>query len=164
MYTLTTEEQNLLLSVKSFDALAEIALSSLVRMRGEHLTIVQICGPMSTGGLGNLAANMDRFNRAINVAVSRDVSVFNQIHFQEAMIRICKWEESQPYPMDLLERFYGRIFSAGHIDKGLFLPDWRSSIGARWEWDEFQKLQIPVEDYPEDWLQEILLDQVTAQK
>lgn len=157
MYTLNLEEQHLLKIAGSFDALAKIALGSLDRMRQEHPIIIQICGPMSTGGLGNLEANMARFDRAIQIAEARGVSVFNQVHFQEAIIRICEWKPGEPYPIGLLEDFYGQIFAAGHIDKGVFLPNWRTSIGSRWEWKRFRKLQIPVESYPKEWLQELIL-------
>ena len=33
------------------------------------------------------------------------------------MIRICDWKEGSPYPMALLETFYGRVLSAGYITK-----------------------------------------------
>lgn len=111
MHILTSEEIDSLNSAVTFDQLADIALSSLVRVRNDHLEIIQICGPMSTGGCGNFQKNMERFNRSIEVAVSRGVMVFNQILFQEVMIRICNWKEGDPYPMDLLEVFYARVLS-----------------------------------------------------
>jgi len=151
---LTSEEAQSLNSVCSFDELAEIAISMLARVKGEHAEIVQICGPMSTGGCGDFKKNMERFNRSIEVAQVHGVAVFNQVLFQDVVIKLCNWKEGSPYPMELLEVFYGRVLSSGHITKGLFLPDWESSVGARWERNLLSGLGIAIEDYPSSWLDE----------
>ncbi len=153
MHSLTSEELQILESIRTFDELAELAIQTLERMKQEHSKIVQICGPMSTGGCGDFERNMHRFNRSIEIAVSHGVAVFNQILFQTAMIRICEWKEGDPYPTDLLDVFYRRVLSSGHITKGLFLPDWESSTGARWEWNFLSERGIAVEEYP--WIGEI---------
>lgn len=152
MHSLTPEEIEASNSAVTFDELAEIAISSLVRMKQDHTEIVQICGPMSTGGCGDFQKNMERFSRCVEVAQSHGIAVFDQVLFQHAVIRICAWKEGEPYPMDLLEVFYGKVLSSGHITKGLFLSDWQSSVGARWEWNFLSACGIPVEEYPTAWI------------
>jgi hypothetical protein len=152
VHSLTLEETQELESVQTFDELAELAISTLARMKCEGLDIVQICGPMSTGGCGNFQKNMARFVRSIEIAHRHGINVFNQVLFQEAVIRICSWTEGEPYPMDLLEVFYAKVLQSGYITKGLFLPDWESSVGARWEREFLCKLSISVEDYPSEWI------------
>ena len=56
--------------VNEFNELAQIGLIVLDRMSKEGKTIVQICGPMSTGGLGSLKKNMDYFQYAVRYAFS----------------------------------------------------------------------------------------------
>lgn len=155
MQTLTAKEIQFLNSASSFEQLADIALEYLIRVRSSHSEIILICGPMSTGGCGDFQKNMDRFNRSIEVALSRGVMVFNQVLFQEVMIRICDWKEGEPYPMDILEIFYARVLSSGHITKALFLRGWESSLGARWEREFVLALGIPAEEYPDEWIDEI---------
>ena len=137
----------------SLHELAEIALRALQFIRqtcdGE---IVQICGPMSTGGLGDLKKNMERFNFAVMKAEEMGVLVFNQAHFQDAMIRVIHFEEGRPYCVDLLEVFYRRVFESGFISRTLFLPDWHTSVGAIWEREAAENLGIVVEEYPLHWL------------
>lgn len=152
MHQLESEELEALKAANTFDELADIALVFLARVRAAHQEVVQICGPMSTGGCGSFEGNMERFNRAVAVAVEKGVVVFNQVLFQEAMIRICAWKDGDPYPEGLLTIFYQRVLSSGHITKGLFLSDWESSRGARWEYDFLVSNNIPVEGYPLEWL------------
>jgi hypothetical protein len=139
----------------SFEELADIAIIILVRMKLEapDREIVQICGPMSTGGLGSLEANMQRFRGAVEVAESKGLFVFNQSPFQDAMFRIGNWRGGMQYCTDILKIFYDKVFRSGLLNKGLFLPDWQGSIGTVWEWEVMPKLGIKVEDYPSEWLQ-----------
>ncbi len=142
----------------SLHDLAEIAIRALQFI---HQTcdgeIVQICGPMSTGGLGNLKNNMDRFDFAVMKAEEMGVIVFNQAHFQDAMIRVIRFKEGQPYCVDLLEVFYRRVFESGFISRTLFLPDWSTSVGAIWEREVAQSLGIAVEEYPLHWLKDFVI-------
>jgi hypothetical protein len=124
-------------------------------MKCEHAEIVQICGPMSTGGCGDFQRNMARFNAAIEVALRHGVAVFNQVLFQKEVIRICNWKVGSPYPMELLETFYGRIFLSGFLTKGLFLPDWDTSFGSRWERKLLASLGLATDDYPAAWMDEV---------
>ncbi|HEY0010918.1 MAG TPA: DUF4406 domain-containing protein [Candidatus Paceibacterota bacterium] len=151
----TEIEREALKEANSYEEAADIAIAILARMRDLGQPIVQICGPMSTGGLGSLRENMQRFQRAVDIAIAKGITVFNQVAFQEAIIRLSNYKEgSEEYGMDILERFYQRVFEAGYIDAFMFLPGWESSIGTRWEREVGSKLGIEVKEYPIEWLEE----------
>ena len=149
---LTESEAIALEKAESLVEAAEIAVSVLARMNASGRPIVQICGPLTTGGLGNLEANSARFERAIEIARERGLTVFNQMPFQEAIVRLSKHAYSDEYDMDILEIFYRKIFECGHVATALFLPDWESSRGASWERGVVSSLGIRVEEYPLAWL------------
>ncbi len=121
-------------------------------MRHPEQEIVQICGPMTTGGLGSLEENMAQFSRAIEQAERQGLRVFNQIPFQGAIIRITDHHDGKEYCVDILEVFYRRIFECGHVSRTLFLPGWQESRGARWERSFVSELGIAAEEYPREWL------------
>jgi hypothetical protein len=148
----THAEAGMLEQAKTFEDLADIAIIILARMKKHGKPIIQICGPMSTGGFGNLADNMQLFQYALDVATDMGLTVFNQLPFQDAMIRISGWEPRKPYCRPILEVFYRRIFESGFISQTLFMPDWQSSYGARWERELVTKLGIIIEEYPVEWL------------
>ena len=132
--------------------MAEVALIILGRMREEARPIIQVCGPISTGGLGSVEANSARFWRSVEVASQHEMLVFNQMPFQEAMIRLDKQRGQVGYCTDILDIFYTRIFQSGHIEEGLFLPDWEGSVGARWEREIMKRFGIRITEYPTEWL------------
>jgi hypothetical protein len=137
----------------TFEDAANIAICILGRMTSTRSQVIQICGPMSSGGLGSLSKNMERFELAIERAKLHGLVVFNQIPFQEAIIRLSDFQEgAEGYNTSILEVFYRKIFESGHIHKALFLEDWESSIGARWERDVVSRMDISVEEYPSEWL------------
>ncbi len=151
----TEKERKALEHISTLEEAADIATTILARMDTNGHPVVQICGPMSTGGLGDFRKNMARFERAISRACEHGLMVFNQLPFQNAIIRIVGFDESRSteYCMDILEVFYKRIFISGHIKKTLFLPDWQSSRGAVWERQIVAELGICIEDYPVEWLE-----------
>jgi hypothetical protein len=133
--------------------LAAVANSVLFRMKkSKGPRIVQICGPMTTGGLGSQEANMLRFKRAIVVAEHHGLAVFNQIYLEDAINRITGYKAGGEYFVDILEILYRKIFESGYVNKVLFLPDWQSSVGACWERELLMKLGISIEEYPAEWL------------
>lgn len=150
---LTADEEATLLVVPTFADLAEVALAALGRLASKSRSgVAQICGPMSTGGLGSLDANMARFRRAVDVAHGRGVTVFDQLPFQDAMIRIIDWKPEKPYCHAILEEFYRPIFASGHLERLLFIAGWEHSTGAKWERDFGSTLGLRVEEYPMEWL------------
>jgi len=155
MNILSSEERKMLETVRTFHELANLAIAALKRRKDDGREIVQICGPFTTGGCGDLEGNMERFKRAIEVAEKHGLVVFDQTAFQDAMVRICKWGEGCEYPTEILTVFYDAVLRSGHIRKGIFLPDWESSIGASWERGFLTELGLAVEDYPPEWITEI---------
>ena len=148
----TNEEVLALEGIQTFDEMVEVALVILKRMSERNKTIVQLCGPMSTGGLGDLGKNMKFFQCALEVLEGDDFIVFDQSLFQGAMIRLSKKEDHGAYCTPILEVFYRRLFESGLIKKTLFLPDWQSSKGATWERELAVRLGMGVEDYPVELL------------
>lgn len=149
----TSEELASLDRVSNFHQLADVAIGVLSRMRScTKEPIVQICGPMTTGGLGRLDWNMAFFEHALKVALKRGLVVFNQIPCQRAIGRIVKLYPVRAYCQEILDIFYRKVFESGHVGRTLFLPAWRSSHGASWERDLMTSLTIVAEDYPLKWL------------
>ena len=139
--------------VENFEQMADIALIILKRMNLYNPEIIEICGPMSTGGTGSLEANMAVFQYAVIKADQEGLMVFDQVPFQNAIVRIMNQRGDTKYCEDILEIFYRRIFESGYIYKGLFLPGWESSKGARWERNLLQELHIHIDEYPTHWLE-----------
>ena len=138
---------------ETFEELAEVAIGTLKKMSKLKKPIVQICGPVSTGGLGSIDKNLDRFNKAIIAAKGNGLQVFDQVPFEKEIKRISqKYPITNGYCMPILDVFYKKIFESGHIKVALFLPDWKSSSGATWERNLVTRLGIEVREYPQQWL------------
>lgn len=160
----TEEEHNALEVAESMDALADIALTILSRMKEHNKSIIQVCGPMTTGGFGKMVHNMELFEHVVANAEKDGYFVFNQLPFQDAMIRIIDFKENfSVYPMEILDVFYGKIFHSGYLSGVLFMPDYKqfkgytSSVGAVWEYERGKRLGMTVEMCPEVWLQDFKL-------
>jgi hypothetical protein len=148
----TQEEIDLIAVADSFERAAEIAVTVLERMKKDGRPIVEVCGSISTGGLGTIEKNIERFEKAVNSAKEHGLLVFDQIPFETAIFRLRAVSEIDGYCTDILDIFYNRIFMTGMIDQCLFLPDWESSGGARWEYEKAKELGITIVDLPEEWL------------
>jgi hypothetical protein len=149
----TDEEKLALEKAETFQHLTEVALLILNKM---PQPIVQVCGPISTGGAGSMEKNMRRFQLAIDFLAGEGLNTFDQLPFQDAMMRISTHLNDGTYDMDILEIFYRGIFESGHIKKGYFLPDWQSSVGATWERNLLTKIGLPIEEYPDHLFRKIL--------
>ena len=130
-----------LLKAQTFEDLAAIAMRVLKRM---PKPIMQICGPITTGGKGSLTKNLDALEEAIEQQTKSGHHVFNQLPFQGAMFRILKTPYYKGHEDHLLTTFYRSIFGSGLIDTLCFLPGWESSYGASWEHQEAQRLGIKI--------------------
>lgn len=132
---------------KTFKELSEIALRILERMcRGTTRSIIQVCGPITTGGSYNLRGNVEKLERTIQRLRKEGRCVFNQLIFTEHMLRIVgtmdgSWEDKNTR---ILEDFYLPIFESELIDILYFMPSWRSSQGATWEHDKALLLNIKI--------------------
>lgn len=158
MYTSfwTDAENRALESVTSFEEMVPVAVGILERMAATNTHIIQICGPMSTGGRGSLVANMAFFKKALAVAVQNGACVFDQTPFEGAIVRLGNVTDNpKEYCMDILHVFYRGVFMSGLLNELMFLPDWETSVGARWEYSEGSLLRLKLSDYPDEWLRAI---------
>lgn len=153
------EELASLKAINSFHDMVPIGVRVLRRIRQHGEKVVQICGPMSTGGKGTLAANMTHFKRAVAHARLKGVLVFDQTPFEDPIIRLSASAPREGYCHDILHIFYRSLFESRLITTLSFLPDWQSSVGAKWEYEEALRLGIEIEDYPCQWLEELAVGQ-----
>ncbi len=108
----------------------------------------QVCGPISTGGAGSVEKNLKRFAEAIADLRKKGIEIFDQIPFEAPMRRIMSSRELAGYDHALLNDFYLPIFESRLVHKFYFLPDWKSSFGARWEHEQGLRLGIDIEYLP----------------
>jgi len=134
--------------VRDFKDLSQVALRVLRRM-AEDGPVVQVCGPITNGGLGCRQLNVDRFRTAIEILGADGYNVFDQMPFQPAMIKLL---QSGFRVSSLLEDFYGAIFRSGLVRLLFFLPLWETSSGAIWERRQILLHRLPFTDFPEDLL------------
>ena len=144
----TNEEHENCESSKNFEELLNIAFKILERMKKSGKPIVEVCGPMSTGGCGSLEENFRLYNYAVKMLESNGKIVFNPTPFQKTMERLSGHLKDGQYNMDILEVFYKGIFDSGYIKEVYFLPDWQSSKGASWERKTVADFGIKISEYP----------------
>lgn len=107
-----------------------------------------VCGPISTGGLGTVNANIAHFNAHIQSLVVAGNPIWDQTIFEDAIMRI-KTNNPIPggwYDMRILEEFYKPLFESGKIKKMYFIPWRESSTGARRERETAKRLGIEIVD------------------
>ncbi|MDO8600952.1 MAG: hypothetical protein Q7R73_05135 [bacterium] len=119
-------------NVESLEALHTIAMRVLLRM---PYPAGMVCGPITTGGRGSVAENIAVLDVVIAKLMAEGRVIFNQMPFEPHMhriVRACPHLDGLP----LLETFYFPLFQSGRMTKLYFLPDWKTSFGARWEHDQ----------------------------
>lgn len=104
-----------------------------------------VCGPISTGGLGCIEANKQRFTDAIFHLQGLGHIIFNQMPFESGLARL-NTHTAFSYDLRILELFYRPIFESGRIKTKFFIPGWESSTGARWERRLAEELNIRIVD------------------
>lgn len=147
-------EKEALKRASSLEEVAKIALTALGRLRSSGHQIVQICGPITTGGLGSVEANVARFKFAVQRASENGFVVFDLPAFQEAIGRVTNFQKDAPYNWGILDDFIGKVLGSGYISRAFFLPGWESSTGSKWEREQLKRLEIPFQDFPAEWLKE----------
>jgi hypothetical protein len=108
--------------------------------------IAQVCGPISTGGLGSLEANLNIFNQTIKDLQNKGLNIFDQMPFEEKMKEIKEKiiKSNQEYSQEIIRDFYEPLFSLGMIKTFYFIPGWESSTGANMEHDLALKYKIEI--------------------
>lgn len=122
--------------------LFELATQVIKKIGAMKKPVILFCGPISTGGFGNVNENIDYLSSVIQTTEKAGISVFNQIDHERKMDLILKGHSGYDYP--LLEFFYKPILESGKIEALLFLPLWETSVGSKWEHDFAKSISIPV--------------------
>lgn len=124
---------------EALSKLVDEALSEILKMKPP---IIQFCGPISTGGFGNVTENLEYLYSVIQASTERGISVFNQVSYEERLDKILK--DHHEYDSPLLDFFYSPILKSKKISGLVFLPLWETSVGSRWEHDIGQSLFLPI--------------------
>lgn len=121
-----------------------IALEILDAMNKDHpdKPIAMICGPISTGGTGSREKNLLLLDRTIQRLKTDKLFVFSQMPFENDIGRLYQLHP-ELRGLRLLEEFCLPIFESGYIKLTCFIPNWQSSFGAKWEFEQAKRLGIP---------------------
>lgn len=125
----------------TYSDLYKVAVAVLERMPRPR---AQMCGPISTGGVGSVEENLRRFEVAIEKLLKEKITVFDQLPFEMSIRKIRQLNNKEGYDMDLLKDFYLPIFESRLVDALYFLPDWQSSTGAKWEHEQALRLGFKI--------------------
>lgn len=104
--------------------------------------IIQFCGPISTGGFGDVLENLECLSEVIKETSQIGINTFDQLEFEKSFEEIL--EEHVGYDYPILEYFYKPILDEKVIDALFFLPNWQSSVGSKWEFNYAKNKGIPV--------------------
>lgn len=144
------ESLDLMKTLTSYTAMKDFALAMLEDLPGP---IVQVCGPLTTGGRGSFEANVQAFHEAIHWLSNQGKMVFDQRPFEIPIRQLIVARKESGYAYELLAEFYLPIFQSGYIKELYFLPGWESSIGACWEHDQGKLLGIAIFHLPHNFLE-----------
>lgn len=153
-----------IVGARSFSELADFAVE-LCRKNG-HTQIV--CGPITSGGLGNIRDNFEAFAASVwkmsdylNTAYMPTQPLLNQLDFEPELWALLKrWRKDNPSSEGnpILEEFYEVIFSQVEFTLAHFLPGSDTSFGAQWERARFLRQQRLVRDIHPGWVEIALRD------
>jgi hypothetical protein len=137
----TKEDWENLEKVESVGDLYIIAQNIISKM---PKPFVQVCGPIATGGLGSIEANLNAFNETIKKLQKQVLNVFDQMPFEIPMQKLKKKFSLEKINKDIRNKFYLPIFESGLISAFYFLSGWESSIGSKWEHEKVKELGIKI--------------------
>jgi hypothetical protein len=107
--------------------------------------LIQVCGPIGSGGLGSIDANLHAFNETVKELQKKGLNIFDQMPFEEPMQNFkSKAIDKEKIYNDIMEEFYLPIFKSGAVSKFCFMPNWQSSKGAQWEHEKAKELNIEI--------------------
>ena len=136
-----------------YSTVAKEMLEALIQLKALNpdKEIYMVSGPISTGGKGSIKENLLFFDKAITDLRERGFFIFTQVPFEESLhliknnrIELIKF---QRYDWDLLEECYLPLIQSKALKGMIFLPDYESSIGARWEYDKCLKYEKSIKHY-----------------
>lgn len=135
----------------SFTELATIVKKALTKT---NTPLVELCGPLTTGGAGSYEKNMQVYKQAATYLEQHEVHVFDLVSIEKQIVKLVnEYEDNTIAQKELLNNFFLELFSSGNIHQAYFLPGWRSSNGASWEHEQCKKLGIQTIEMPADWNQ-----------
>lgn len=137
----TSEDFNSLDTATNVRELFSIAQHIIERM---PKPFGQVCGPIATGGLGDIESNLHAFNKTIQTLQDQGIVVFDQMPFEIPIQNMKKHLKPGEYFGDVLEYFYKPLFEMGVIGTMYFMPNWQTSKGAMWEHEEAKRLEIKI--------------------
>ncbi len=146
--------ENHLAEIKKAKTYDELAVVGIKVLKSMPQPIGMVCGPVTSGGVGNVKENIRRLKYAMHKLTQEGKIIFNQAQFEDAMREFLTTygktkEESN---LILLEGFYKRVFESGLLKILYFMPDWQSSFGATWEREQGKRLGLEIIDLPESFI------------
>lgn len=127
--------------LESLREMSEYAIRVISRMPEP---VIQVCGPISTGGLGSTEANLNALNEVIKKMQAQGKSVFDQVPFEIPIKKLKSKLKPGEYLGSILTDFHLPIFESGKIKALYFMKGWESSKGSNWEHDEAKRLGIEI--------------------
>ncbi len=135
-------------NTQTFLDVGKIAKRVLERMPNN---LAQLCGPMSTGGTGNLNDNLELFSKIIEKLKKQNTILFDQRKLENAIHRIRLKQGEKYNPLELLENIYEPLFKTGKITTTYFIHGWETSQGTKWEHEQSKKRGLNIKYLPEDF-------------
>ncbi|MDO8483145.1 MAG: hypothetical protein Q7S86_05005 [bacterium] len=103
--------------------------------------VVMVSGPISTGGHGSVEENSRAFADTIRLQRVSGKTVFNQLAFEDKFLELSQ-QSKMAYYTPILDDFFLPILKSGKIKQIVFMKDWQSSTGSRWEYTQAGQLGI----------------------
>lgn len=126
-------------SAKTFEDVGTIAFRVFERIPFDSVGMV--CGPITTGGAGLKAKNLERLADTIDQLHSVGVPLFTQLPLEDALFRLSA-DPCSKGSLHLLETVYRPLFLTGRMRPLFFLPQWYTSEGTKWEHEQARQLGI----------------------
>ena len=129
-YNWTPTDYDNLKKANTLPELLAVALTVLDRM---SQPVALVSGPIATGGKGSVEENVRAFADTIRAVRVSGKTVFNQLPFEEKLTALAK-QSKMAYFTPILDEFILPILKSGKIAEIIFMKDWQSSTGSRWEY------------------------------
>lgn len=143
-----------LATATSYEEIGAVALRIQERYPDE---LVQVCGPISTGGFGDVKKNLYVFEKTIVALLRQGLNVYNQMPLEKDMMRVRKIDPPGEGQYPLLEGIYRPLFASGKLVKAYFIHGWDGSqdtppsIGSLWEHNCCKEYGIPIDYLPKGY-------------
>ncbi len=133
MHQLNAEEAAAFQAATSYAEAARVAIAHAKRRYTPEKPLIQVCGPISTGGLGDRTRNLIRLADMMDLVTELGHPVFNQLQFEGMVERFSPTHSAANYDDRILYEFYHPLLNQQYIRTLVFIEGWETSTGARWE-------------------------------